>query len=786
MQENCYECHNQKKKKGKFNLFDLSDKVNEKNVKLWYDVLDQVKAEEMPPEDDVEMRQQDRANLILLLKEKIKSYTSSLASINYSPVRRMNHIEYENTLLDLFQIEHLGTHAPLFDIPVDAHQHGFNTLANNLVLGSYQLSAYLNTARKILDEIIFEEVMQPQTSLHTFYPKDFLLQYTRQSNGSREKFLDMINPLEHAIAKNNIRGKGKTKKTFRFEYSGYYKIKFQAAGIDRNYPYDEELIGVSKHDPLKVKVHTGTEAYEFILPDEHEKDFELNVWISAGSDLRFSFVTDGLKQQNAGTFKFNANIVKKHLLKKNHPPQNMELLASRKKQFPNANATYWPWHYWEGPTVRIFPVTVEGPYYKAWPPLRQQKLLGNQPDVESAKEIIEKFATRAYARSITKVELELYQKLFKTYLKDMSFLSAIKETLAAILASPAFIYLNDDGSQINQKISKLSYSLTASPPDNRLKSTLRTWKKQNIKNQIESLINLKQHSYFIENFPNAWFEINKLGLMPPEPTAYQHFHRKELVDDMKKEVITFFEKALENNIPIPEFITADYSYINQDLAVIYNIEGIKGNYLRKYQFKDKKRGGILGMGAFLTLTADTIETSPIYRGVWVKENILGNAAKPPPPDLVITAPDLRGSISVRDMLKKHTESKACSSCHATIEPYGWAFENFDVTGAWRDSYTKLKEINMHTSKLIQTVKIDGSGEFNNHDKYKNIVEYKELLSNREEEIVICFIKKLLTYVNGFKPGAESISEIDHILAQSKAADYKIVDTIIAVFQSKAI
>ena len=148
---------------------------------------------------------------------------------------------------------------------------------------------------------------------------------------------------------------------------------------------------------------------------------------------------------------------------------------------------------------------------------------------------------------------------------------------------------------------------------------------------------------------------------------------------------------------MPELLTANYSFINADLAKIYGVSGVpQDSKLRKYTFTDGRRGGLLGMGAFLTLTADSLSTSPIHRAVYVMENFLGIHPTPPPPNVKILEPDVRQAKTIKEILAAHTTEENCASCHKTIDPYGYAFENFDPTGAWREFYSVPKTVERRT------------------------------------------------------------------------------------------
>ena len=295
--------------------------------------------------------------------------------------------------------------------------------------------------------------------------------------------------------------------------------------------------------------------------------------------------------------------------------------------------------------------------------------------------------------------------------------------------------------------------------------------------------------------------------MAPDPDHFPLYNRKRLSEDMINEALAFFRHAVEENLPVTEFLSADYSFINADLAKVYGVDEVpQDSKLRKYTFEDGRRGGILGMGAFLTLTADSLGTSPIHRAIYVMENLLGIHPNPPPPDVKIEEPDVRQAKTIKEILAAHASDENCASCHRSIDPYGYAFENFDPEGAWREEYTmqiaprpskqeleKIKEEDKRLASLglppvpkpweNKPIPIDSTAQFRNGTKYQNIVGYREQMLNdvNRDRFVRCFISKLLTYANGVEP--ENYWELEKILAKSAENDYRIVDTIAAVIDS---
>ncbi len=246
--------------------------------------------------------------------------------------------------------------------------------------------------------------------------------------------------------------------------------------------------------------------------------------------------------------------------------------------------------------------------------------------------------------------------------------------------------------------------------------------------------------------------------MAPDPDLFPLYDRKRLSEDMIAEVHQFFRHAVDNNLPIPELLTADYSFLNADLAKVYEVDNVpQDSKLRKHTFTDGRRGGLLGMGAFLTLTADSLGTSPIHRAVYVMENFMGIHPTPPPANVKITEPDVRQAKTIKEILAAHTADASCASCHKTIDPYGYAFENFGPMGGWRDEYTQqlgskpsrkkldeiLEEDKQRAAKGLppvpkpwenKPIPVDATAKFRSGAEYKDIVEFRKLMRAMRREI----------------------------------------------------
>jgi len=240
---------------------------------------------------------------------------------------------------------------------------------------------------------------------------------------------------------------------------------------------------------------------------------------------------------------------------------------------------------------------------------------------------------------------------------------------------------------------------------------------------------------------------------------------------MRSETESFFRHVLDNNLPLHEFLDADYSFLNRELATHYGIAGIMGNHLQKVSLQGSRRGGLLGHGSVLTASANGVDTSPVIRGIYILEKFMGYTPPPPPPDVQAIEPDIRGATTIRELLEKHRTVASCAECHRKIDPLGFALESFDAVGAWRDKYNG-------------SLTIESSGTMPNGDQFANVNEFRQLLLTRQNEFNHCLTEKLLTYALGRKLDINDRPALDKILATLKAEQGGLQDLIRLIVQSE--
>lgn len=784
LKTHCGQCHNPDKSKGKFKLDDLGTSPTTFNFQRWLDAAELVTAEEMPPEDDSRLTTEERQKITTYLKTGLAKFQPSMDVSLRNPPRRLNNREFANSVADALLLEDVGTHHPVANLVGDSLREGFDTHGDTLGMSKFHLEQYVEAARRIVDAAILtgkrpsnRRIEVPPTAIFSQHTSQNLTRPERKGGTQGFDFLDPRQRAYFADFKTVPR-------------TGRYRITIRATGLDRT-TYSAADTGAYHGDPIRLTTEMGDRSKTFNLFDGKIREIKLDEWLAAGTRFRLHYPTDGLKFRGNGNFKFQYAIGGEYI-KRINPKLWQEVVNGPKARKSNGERrrpeTWHNWtDYWQGPRPRLLSATVEGPYYESWPPKRQLALLGRNPTAKNAADILSPIAERAWRRTLRDSELDPIVALVQSKATKLGDIEALKEGIVAILVSPAFLLHNtDDLTPSERYAAKFSYFLSGTLPDANLRAAVVAGKLDTpagILAELKRRLNAGQSDAFLRAFPHGWLRLGDINFMAPDPDKYRFYHRKDLSEDMVEEALQFFRHTIEHNRPLPEFLSADYSFINADLAQLYDVFGVpQDSNFRKHVFLDGRRGGLLGMGAFLTTTADSLFTSPIHRAVYVMENFLGIHPSPPPPDVQIEEPDIRQAKTIRQLLDSHRTDPNCSACHRNIDPYGFAFENFDPTGAWRDVY----EIQSPEDRgKPVTLSIEAGATFRNGQSYRDVTGYRAALLTpfNRDRFVRCFITKILTYANGAEPAKTHYTEIEKILNQSAASDYRIADTVAAVLNS---
>lgn len=394
------------------------------------------------------------------------------------------------------------------------------------------------------------------------------------------------------------------------------------------------------------------------------------------------------------------------------------------------------------------------------------------PRRTAGKKIIEHFARRAFRRPVETAELSRLMGLFDgASHRGESFENSVKLALKAVLVSPSFLFrVERDRSSAQpypvgdyELANRLSYFLWASMPDDELFKLAAQKRLRNpkvLEQQVRRMLASPKSRAFADSFASQWLRVRDLYTAAnPDPRRYPSF-TPSLRDAMYEETITFFDAVLRRNESLLRLLDADYTYLNEELARHYGIEGVTGTPMRRVALKDGRRGGVLTQASVLTLTSYPQRTSPVLRGKWVLEEMLGTPPPPPPPNAGALPPDdaPKEGMTFRQRLEQHREKPQCFSCHARMDPIGFGLENFDAIGRWRDE--------------IGGTPVDATGVLANGEKFSGPAELKKHILARKDLFTRNLVEKMLSYALGRGLEPHDITAVRKIVAAVEKDGYR--------------
>ncbi|MCH2371415.1 MAG: DUF1592 domain-containing protein [Pirellulales bacterium] len=764
----CVQCHGMETQKADRRFDNLSNEIKTLDeLERYQEVVDQLNLESMPPETELQPTAQERALAIEFYTNRIGRARTKLQSRGgHSILRRLNSWEYRQTLGELLGLN-VDVWNPAEDFPEEVRVDGFDNNGAELVTSGRLMEHYFEAAEEAIRRATHFKA-RPETKHYAqkspFYfngkeavglVKLFQVDrfrfipdtpytdlYGRHYRGGHIGFLPLY----------NLGG---------VSHSGIYTIRVKAAAISRVHEYGDALGDFRNGDPLVMEIagvdrrgsveSTGNVSRmvslaRIELTNTQPEWFEWDVYLEAGFEPEVRFR--------------NGPLAAKRMVRVLTLPQyDLEDFRPFIGMKGGNEKSHGVLKAYQGPRLRIWEVQVAGPHLDSWPPSGHQALYGGlepeQMGLTALHSQIKSFATHAFRRPPTAGELEPFLALVEDKLKQgVEPLIAYQIGCQAILCSPGFLYLNLGEGDLDEisLASRLSYFLWSSPPDTRLLEMAAAGQlKHNLAEQVIRMLDDPRASRFVQHFVRRWLDLDNIGTMPPAED-FLVYYRDNLEQAMREETESFFNHIMKNNLPLSEFLDANYSFLNRELALHYGITDVQGNHLQRVELNAHQRGGILGHGSFLTASANGVDTSPVVRGIYVLEKLLGYSPPPPPPDVPAVEPDIRGASSIRELLEKHRGNTTCAECHRKIDPLGFALENFDAVGKWREKYKG-------------NLDIDAAGELPGGGGFTTLPEFRRLLLMRTDQFNRCLTEKLLTYALGRQLGINDRPEIDHILDQ---------------------
>ena len=838
VENNCVECHDTDTKKGGLDLTALKfDPANLTNFSRWVLVHDRVSNGEMPPKKKPRPEASE-------LEAFTKSLASSLVSMEQARMakegrstrRRLNRYEYENALRDLL-------HAPWLQVrdslPEDGEADRFNKIGDALDVSHVQMARYLGAADYALRQAMANQAERPEPRVKRYYARD------QRSYTGPMKFNVFNTAPERAtfpvlgfegqpdvrkgdapITSTNaelreLEGVGVVASAyepiepkfnqFRAPVAGHYKLRFNAYSVwvgpgESNKWFIPNLDAISKgrrDEPVTITAEIPPRLLRHLgdfdvtpEPGVHE----LDAWLLAGEMIR---------------------------------PDAGRLFRSR----PGAARWQNPLAEKDGQPGVVFRwLEVEGPIYDQWPPAGHKLLFGDLPMVNragaevnkdssktnrfgqrrfkpppgveviskkpmaDAERLLRQFVWHAYRRPTDEADVKRFLPVVRSALKKgNTFTDAMIAAYTAVLCSPEFIYLEEKPGRLDDYAlaSRLAFFLWNSPPDDELRRCAE--KKQLhepdvLRAQTERLLADPKSRRFVDAFLDYWLELRKITATAPDANLYSDYYLDDLLTESAlEETRLFFSELLRDDLPARNVVASDFTMLNERLAAHYGLPKVEGVALRRQSLpKDSVRGGFMTQAAVLKVTANGTTTSPVLRGAWIMERILGQKPPPQPASVPAIDPDIRGAVTIRQQLDKHRTLETCNACHAKIDPAGFALESFDVMGGWRDRYRSEAggELAQGIAKSGQkfafhyALPVDASGELPDSRKFHDVRELKQLLLTNENQLARNLARQLAVYATGAPIHFADREPIEQILERASSSHYGVRSLIHELVQSE--
>ena len=808
----CVTCHGPDKQKGKFRVDTLNpDLLKGKDVSWWLEVFDVIGNGEMPPEDaKVHLKHEEKALVVDWLSNEIQTASQVRRSEKgHTPFRRMTRYEYKYAMQDLLGLPHDFSR----DLPPEtSSEDGFKNSSEMLQMTAVQFGEYRAQARRAL-ELATVRGDRPDPVYYGITMKAASVKvdsnyatYVEKKQKQIEK--GMITPDDdkkkeenkYRLKPGNTQFRNMiTVNGLRSQWS-YHGAKYAWKPTSKRpeipsvssdvvvIPANQKFIidlgdGLPNTGNMRVRIratrlekeshHMPTVRLHFGHQPSNDSRISQNV---GGPDLRID-----APPGKARFYEWDVAL--------DDAPRNSFRKTHKLGQMPNP-AEFLSLKNTSGAqaSVVIDYVEIIAPSFDQWPPRSHRWIFPdheeNLNDKAYARQVISRFMPRAWRRPVSEKEvnqkLSLYDKLRPQCENSQE---AILEVLASVISSPKFLYLVRADGQENQNqqisdfelASRLSFFLWSSQPDEELIELAEEGRLSDaevLERQTRRLLNDPKSKRFARHFTRQWLGMDQLDFLEFDAKTYGKVDPL-LVEAMKMEPVSLFAEMLENNQPVMNFIHSDYVLANYRLAQHYGLPEVSGIRLRKVRLPpESKRGGLLGQAGLLAMNSNGKDSNPLKRGVWLLENLLNDPPPPPPPavpEIDLADPEIL-KLSLKERMEDHRNDPACFSCHAKIDPWGIAFENFDALGQWRDK--------------IADKPVDASSLLFNKDELHGMEGVKEyLLANRQDQFTRAMAHKLSAYALGRPLSFGDRSEVDRIATDLRKQGDGLTDLVILVVKS---
>lgn len=813
IENHCIECHSGESSEASFDLSQLSLTLDSPEIRQrWVQIHDRIAKGEMPP--GLEQPLADAEELLATLSNVLHvADHQDVVDRGRGPMRRLNRGEYEQNLRDLLELPQLDIRDIL---PEDREFAQSNKAATTLDITRVQLSAYLDAADTALRAAIASGT-QPRKPTRYFalatkmFPK--AVDHAGRESSFYAKNSRMI-PLTtgdlNRIRKENSHDEEVEVAIFRsadWPYYGYpdgfvatedgeYQVRFFARAVRQLRDFrlrpspDPVPMTFRARQPSKADVSGDVRAEGGIIDVLPEgREFDTAVQLKRGETIEYSLL--GLPvpfpiTSHGGPLYYD------------FPPM------------PDGGH----------PGIAYSWIEITGPIdSQQWPPPSHRVLFADLPirnadsessslsievvsdePAEDARRLLHRFAAAAARQPVPDSALQVYERLIADQLdQGSSFAEAMLAGYKAFLCSGHFLFLREPEQQNDHFAiaERLAHFLWNTRPDRQLRdrAEAKELRQQTIlREQTERMIADSRFEAFVANFTGYWLELKELRRDAADIRLYPEYRGDNyLIESMELETRAFFATLVRENLPVSNLVDSDFVMLNDRLARHYELPPIQGSAVRKVELPDySERGGLLTQAAVLKVTANGTTTSPVIRGAWIMDRIVGDPPPPPPPNVPAVEPDIRGATTVRELLRQHAADPTCAGCHSRFDPVGLALENFDILGAWRDRYRSLEKgdeitgIDRAGHKFSYRVAsaVDSSGQLSDGRSFQDIEELKTMLAADSRQLARNLVQRLIVYATGTPPRFSDRRQIEVILDRCQPDGYRVGDLVHALIQSR--
>ncbi|WP_442510314.1 DUF1588 domain-containing protein [Novipirellula sp. SH528] len=809
IEDNCLDCHDGTSAEGGLDLTALDRNLDDRALRdRWIRVHDRVRSGEMPPDADA-LAVTDRQALVEQLSDAIAVEDRADVMANgRGPLRRLNREEFEQNLRAVLRLPELDIRDML---PEDREGYRFNKTATTLDMSRVQLTAYLEAADAALRQAMASGAEPPPmtkyraigtqlfSATNTFGEREAMFfAKDNKAVGTQElKALKDDPALELALFRSANWPYFGYPRGFVAKLPGQYRVRFAARAVLQTEGYQLKPAAMPIPMTFRARKLSGADvsgdvrATGGIIDIQPESQvYETTIRLLPTETFEYSLL--GLPVPLARNVDGG-------------PP------TYRYPPFPDGGQ----------PGVAFAWLEVEGPLAPAtWPPASHRVLFDNrkigaqaakqsndQRDTDpatEAKRLLRRFINSATRQPVPEQAVQRFEQLVLSRLEqDSPFDESLLTGYKAFLCSSHFLYLLDPSDPATKDVdqyaiaSRLSHFLTNSRPNDPLMKLAKSGQLRvasTLRCETDRLIASPGFDRFVQNFTDYWLNLRHIRRDEPDIRLHPEYRFDDyLVESMERQTRAFFTAMIRDNLPSSVLVDANFVYVNDRLAEHYGLEPVSGSSLRKVDLPEgSPYGGLLTQAAILKVTANGTSTSPVIRGAWIMERLLGQRPPPPPASVPAVEPDIRGAKTIRELLDLHTQSKSCAGCHARFDPVGLALENFDILGRWRTRYRGVEAGERvtgidragHDYAYTLCEAVDASGQLLDGRSFCDIHELKAILVADQRQLARNLLQQFTLYATGTPVRFADRADIESILDACAAKGYRAGDLLHALVQSR--